>query len=163
MLPGSLFVLVPAAVYVGIIFSLGASYGWTTEKQVAWYLVAIAVTTGALGAVVSVILRAADQPRNIDYHAGRQLIKLNGRFRPIVGAVFGLVFYILINAGLLQVLAAPQEIGARAFFIAATSFVAGFSERRAQDVILRAVPTGDGTEAPAGKSPARRPEEARIP
>jgi hypothetical protein len=161
MLPGSLFVLVPVAIYTGIIFGLGASHRWATETRVAWYLVAIAATTGALGAAVSVMFRVANQPLKIDYHAGCQLIWMNGSFRPIVGAVFGLVFYIIINAGLLQVLTAPREIGDRAFLIAAISFVAGFSERRAQDVILRAVPIGKGAEAQADTT-ARRPEEGRV-
>jgi hypothetical protein len=159
MLPGSLYVFVLVAIYVGYIFRLAENHRWTSETEMSWYLIAIAVTSGALGAVVSVMLRVANQPLSVDYHAGRPLIKLAGSFRPIVGAVFGLVFYLLINAGLLQVLAAPSEIGSRAFFVAAICFVAGFSERRAQDVIVRAVPTGAGTEVTADKSPARRPEE----
>jgi hypothetical protein len=159
MLPGSLFVFTVVAVYVGYIFRLAENHRWTSETEMSWYLIAIAVSSGALGAMVSVMLRVANQPLSIDYHAGRGLIKLAGRFRPIVGAVFGLVFYLLINAGLLQVLAAPREIGSRAFFVAAVCFVAGFSERRAQDAIVRALPTGAGTEVSADKSPARRPEE----
>ena len=73
-------------------------------------------------------LRVSNHPLRISYNAGRRLIWLAGYFRPIVGAIFGLVFYVLINAGLLQVLVAPHELGSRAFFIAAVCFAAGFSE-----------------------------------
>jgi hypothetical protein len=98
---------------------------------------------------------------SIAYIAGRGLIWLSGFSRSIVGAIFGLIFYVLINAGLL-LLAPPHDIQGRAFFVAAICFAAGFSERRAQDFIMRALPTQDGTESDADESPARRPEERRI-
>jgi hypothetical protein len=162
MFLSSLYILALVAVYVLVIFSLSATHHWTLETQVFWHLIAIAAASGAVGAVVSVMLRVSNHPLSIDYNAGRGLIRLAGCFRPIVGAIFGLVFYVLVNAGLL-LLAAPHEIRSRAFFFAAICFAAGFSERRAQDVIIRALPTNKGTESDADKSPARRPEEGRVP
>jgi hypothetical protein len=73
-----------------------------------------------------------------------------------------LVFYIIIIAGLLQVLKAPSDTVSRAHYIAAICFAAGFSERRAQDVIVRALPTRAATEAAADKPLGRRPEEDRA-
>jgi hypothetical protein len=161
MFPGALSVIILAAIYTGCIFWLSRRHDphWTSATQMSWYLVAIAVTSGALGAAVSVMLRIANQPLSIDYHASRRLIQLAGGTRPIVGAVFGFVFYLLISAGLLQVIAAPRGIGNSAHLVAAICFAAGFSERRAQDLIVRALPTGTGTEVGTDRSPARRPEE----
>jgi hypothetical protein len=162
MFLGILSVLALVAVYVYVIFHVSAARHWTSGTQLLWHLIAIAVTSGGLGAVVSVMLRVSNRPLSISYNAGRSLIWFAGYFRSIVGAIFGLAFYVLINAGLLQVLAAPRNIGSRAFFIAAICFAAGFSERRAQDFIVRALPTEKKTESDADESPARRPEEGRI-
>lgn len=162
MLPGGLFVLKLVAIYVGGLIIYGLFKNWTSDDYLSWLLIAIAVTCGALGATVSVLLRVANQPLSVDYHAGRDLIRTAGIARPLVGAVFGLVFYIISIAGLLQVLKAPSDIVTRAHYIAAIGFVAGFSERRAQDVIVRALPTGPATEAPADKPLGRRPEEDRA-
>jgi hypothetical protein len=159
--PGILSVLLLVAIYAYAIFRVSTAHDWTVGAQLFWHLISIALVSGALGAVVSVMLRVSNHPLTIDYSAGRRLILLAGCFRPIVGAIFGLVFYVLINAGLLQVIAAPHQIGSRAFFVAAICFAAGFSERRAQDVIIRALPTEKGPEADADKSPARRPEESK--
>jgi hypothetical protein len=162
MFLGIFSVLALVAVYVDVIFRVSATRDWTSDTQLLWHLIAIAVTSGALGAVVSVMLRVSNRPLSISYNAGRSLIWLAGYFRPIVGAIFGLAFYVLINAGFLKVLAAPRDIGSRAFFVAAVCFAAGFSERRAQDFIVRALPTEKGAESDADESPARRPEEGRI-
>jgi hypothetical protein len=162
MLPGALCVLALVAIYVGCLFGISAGRHWTFETYLSWFLIPIALTCGALGATVSVLLRVANQPLSIDYHAGHRLIRTAGVIRPIVGAVFGLVFYIVVNAGLLQALAAPSDIVSRAHYIAAICFVAGFSERRAQDVIVRALPAGVGAETAADKPLARRPEEDRT-
>jgi hypothetical protein len=157
LFPGFAFVLALVAAYCSIIYEIGVTRHWTSDAQLSWHLFAIAATTGALGAVVSVMLRVANKPLTINYSAGRGLIRLAGVFRPVVGAIFGLVFFVLINAGLLQVLAAPHKMGSRAFFVAAICFAAGFSERRAQDVIVRALPVEKETEPVADQSPARRP------
>jgi hypothetical protein len=155
LVPGSILVLALVAAYSYVIYRISATRHWTSDAQLSWHLFGIAATTGALGAVVSVLLRVANQPLTINYTAGRGLIRLAGVFRPVVGATFGLAFFVLINAGLL--LATPHEMSSRAFFVAAICFAAGFSERRAQDVIVRALPVGKGTEPVADQSPARRP------
>jgi hypothetical protein len=158
LLPGSILVLAVVAAYSYIIYRIGATHHWSSDAKLSWHLFGIAATTGALGAVVSVLLRVANQPLTINYSAGRGLIRLNGVFRPVVGAIFGLAFFVLINAGLL--LATPHEMSSRAFFVAAICFAAGFSERRAQDVIVRALPAGKEAEPDADQSPARRPSGA---
>jgi hypothetical protein len=162
MLIGLLAVLAPVGAYAYLIFHISATHHWPSKTELFWHLITIAVTSGALGAVVSVILRISNRPLSIAYTAGRNLIWLAGFFRPIVGAIFGLVFYVLINAGLLQVLGSPSTIEKLAYFVAAVCFAAGFSERRAQDFIVRVLPTQEGTESDAVESPARRPEESRI-
>jgi hypothetical protein len=155
LLPGSVLVLAIVAVYSYVIYRISVNHHWAPDAQLSWHLFGIAATTGALGAVVSVLLRVANQPLTISYSAGRGLLRLAGVFRPIVGAIFGLAFFVLINAGLL--LATPHEMSSRAFFVAAICFAAGFSERRAQDFIVRALPASKGPEPDADQSPARRP------
>jgi hypothetical protein len=158
MFPGGLCILTLVATYMAAIVSIGRSHHWTSQHQMPWNLLAIAVSSGALGSTVSVVLRVASRPADIDYHAGRHIIRVAGFSRPIIGAVFGLVFYIFINAGLLQVLVPPPDVS-RMHFVAAICFVAGFSERRAQDIIVRALPPSTRIEAGADQSLARRPEE----
>jgi hypothetical protein len=71
----------------------------------------------------------------IDYQVGRPLITCAGLFRPVVGAILGLAVYILINADLLP-LKVPTGFQSH-FFYAAVAFLAGFSERLAQDALFR--------------------------
>ena len=97
---GILFVFVLVTAYVAIIFWASTTHHWTPQAQLRWYLFAIAVASGALGATVSVMLRVSNRSLSIAYSAGRRLIWMAGFFRPIVGAIFGLVFYVLISAGL---------------------------------------------------------------
>ena len=83
---------------------------------------------GAIGAVVSVMTRMRDEERlSLDYEVGEFLIVLLGAFRPLLGAVFGVVAYFAIEGGVIG-LTVPR--GHPAFFYYAVfAFLAGFSER----------------------------------
>jgi hypothetical protein len=99
----------------------------------------VALAGGALGALLSVMGRTTSaqfsKSLRVDTQAGAPLIISAGAFRPIVGALLALVVYVLIEAGLLpiKIPAYPQSL----FFIPAISFLAGFSERLAQDALVR--------------------------
>ena len=85
---------------------------------------------GAVGAVISVMLRMRPDPGkgfSVDYEVGRAPLFWLGAFRPAIGAVFGTVVYFAVESGFLQFgnLADTRTF----FFVAFLGFLAGFSER----------------------------------
>ena len=97
-----------------------------------------ALIAGAIGATVSVMIRITrGQKLDVDSTQGLAMTMLTGAFRPVVGAVLGAALYVLLLASLLP-LEIPQE--SAEYFFAAIGFLGGFSERWAQDTIVRSVP-----------------------
>jgi hypothetical protein len=99
----------------------------------------LAAGGGAIGAILSVLgrmtrARAADS-MNVDYTIGRLLVALAGSFRPVVGLLLGFVFYLMMAAHIVPI-RIPED-GSAGAFIAAIGFLAGFSERLAQDSLIR--------------------------
>ena len=70
---------------------------------------------------------------------GRFVVFLSGVFRLIIGAVFGAAMFVLVSAGLVPI-AVPDSAEKVNFFFAGLAFLAGFSERWAQDTIVRTLP-----------------------
>ena len=62
-----------------------------------------------------------------------QLVRL-GAFRPIIGSLFGTAITVLVAGDLLPI-AGPQELPRQLYFYAGLTFIAGFSERWAQDML----------------------------
>lgn len=91
---------------------------------------------GALGSVVSIMVRLHDlgKIRTPD----SSILFFTGLFKPIVGTAFALFLFSIISSGLLPVVIQPEKTQ---YFFAAMSFVAGFSERLAQDVLAKAEST----------------------
>ncbi|MCA1656187.1 MAG: hypothetical protein LC713_00455 [Actinobacteria bacterium] len=116
----------------------------------------LAGLAGGVGAVISVMSRISSGKLVLDCHADPILLRLAGGFRPIIGAVLGLAVYVLIQAGLVPVTlpSAPQDL----YFAAAIAFLAGFSERWAQDMLVKttavALPAGGGADAADGARPS---------
>jgi hypothetical protein len=86
---------------------------------------------GGVGAVVSVMSRMTLDGLILDIRVGFIQLVLLGVFRPIIGAVFGVVLYLIIASKLLpiEVTSTKEQL-----FFAALAFLAGFSERWAQDM-----------------------------
>jgi hypothetical protein len=122
---------------------LSGAFGGFEPLGTEVVVILVAFGSGGIGALVSVMLRVMNQPLRIDYHAGRWLLFFAGLFRPLIGALFGLIFFVLLNAGILQAVNLPQERDKFLYFVAAITFLAGFSERRAQDVLVRVAPIGE--------------------
>ncbi|MEV6875788.1 hypothetical protein [Amycolatopsis sp. NPDC051128] len=100
----------------------------------------ICVVSGAVGAILSVMTRTANRERvRVSLDQGWLVIVLSGCFRLVIGAVFGVAMLVLVRAGLLP-LAAPGSGEQVTLFFAGLAFLAGFSERRAQDTIVRTLP-----------------------
>lgn len=98
----------------------------------------IVLGAGALGALLSVLVRTTSaqlsKSLRVDTQAGTSLVVSAGAFRPIVGALLALAVYVLIEAGLIpiKIPPVPQDL----WFITAISFLAGFTERFAQDALV---------------------------
>jgi len=131
-----LFGMLPGIVVLSAFIALSPQIGLTglDVDQLRTSLIA-----GGLGALVSVMTRTTRaqvaESLDVDHQAGTLLILCAGAFRPLVGGLFGLAFYVLVNSGLL-----PIEIPAdpnQSYFYASIAFLAGFSERIAQDALVR--------------------------
>jgi hypothetical protein len=113
-----------------------------------------------LGAFVSVLSRITRGQLDLVGEAGRTNLRVLGLIRPLLGALFGAAIYVLLAGGLLMI--EPPQTGARSqlFFYIGIAFLAGFSERFAQDTVARA-PASSAAAAPA--TPAAAPAPARLP
>lgn len=157
MMIGVVDIALLAPVVAGIFYLFGLYDSQGSELQTFFACYA----AGAVGALVSVMSRMnqGEDKFSIDYEVGRNSIRRMGSFRPILGAVFGVVLYFTLSSGILQTEIPPDD--SQAFFYYGTlAFIAGFSERFTK-VILggaeRAVPAG----AEDGAARAPREQERR--
>ena len=99
----------------------------------------LCLASGAIGAVISVMIRITRrQGLDVDSEQGWFVTTLAGGFRPIIGAVLGAALFVLIGGGLIPL---PNPTGSNiVFFYAGLAFLAGFSERWAQDTIVHSAP-----------------------
>ena len=115
---------------------------------------AIAFLAGAVGALVSVMERLTSGKLSLNHEAGRATLRILGGMRPLIGAVFGLVLFVFIEGTVLPSVKTPTDAAADPYFFAAIAFLAGFTERFAQDIInpaklrIGTQPAGSSTTAP---------------
>lgn len=111
---------------------------------------------GAIGASLSVMIRITRRRNlDVDVEQGRFIALLAGVFRPVIGAVLGAVLLILVKGGLVPFPSPSQA--QEVFFYAGLAFLAGFSERWAQDTIVHSAPKlpgGVGAGAAQDETPA---------
>jgi hypothetical protein len=134
---------------IAVLIFLSVIAGRTTISNIDVQELLIVLAAGGLGAVLSVMTRITSKrtPLEIPDRTGHPLIAAAGLFRPIIGGIFGLAIYILLNAGLVDVFKLPEDDSLkRLFFYAAVAFLGGFSERWAQDVMVGAAPVGGTNE-----------------
>jgi hypothetical protein len=93
---------------------------------------------GGAGALVSVMTRMTRGQLLVNYESGRRTIRLIGAMRPVIGALFGGALYLLLAGGLVTIAQTPTNETKLLYFYTATAFLAGFSERWAQDVVAGA-------------------------
>jgi hypothetical protein len=90
---------------------------------------------GAIGAIVSVMSRMSSGNLDIDFETRRGFLALLGGFRPLIGAIFGVALYFGMASGILPI-EPPSEETQTFFFLTFLAFLAGFSERWAQDMLV---------------------------
>jgi hypothetical protein len=105
------------------------------------------VAAGALGAVVSVIQRINSGTFDLAYDVGRPYVAFLGALRPVLGAAFGLLLYFAVASGLVNIFKLPTDSPQRFFAFFVIAFLAGFSERWAQDT-LTSLGQGSGKTDP---------------
>jgi hypothetical protein len=98
------------------------------------------LAAGALGAVVSVIQRINSGRFRLEYDVGRPYVFFLGSLRPLLGAAFGLLLYFAVTSGLLEVFNLPEGATERFYGLLVIAFLAGFSERWAQDTLTSLAP-----------------------
>jgi len=115
----------------------------------------LCAVSGATGAVVSVLSRMTFDRRTKltlpNFESAKRDLWFLGALRPFVGAVFGLVMYVFLKSTLLPI-ELPTDDADQTFFFTSVAFLAGFSERFAQDIFLRsgrAVSDDDDVAPPA--------------
>lgn len=125
------------------------SDNWNRDMQV----MLLSIGAGAVGALVSVLSRMStgdEEKFNIDFEVGRPLLRRLGLYKPLVGAVFGLIMYFLLRSGLLLTKPEPDT---EIYFYGAVSFLAGFSERFTGVVFGNVERLVSGEEKDAESSP----------
>ena len=102
--------------------------GWFDKDTLGTQTFIICFAAGALGAIVSVLMRMSSNRFGVDYEVGRATVRRLGSFRPFIGAVFGMALYFLFQSELLHT-SAPDEKTTAFFFFGILAFLAGFNER----------------------------------
>jgi hypothetical protein len=156
MLWGLLPMLALVAAVVAIMEVFGVSDTLTSE-------VALVAVAGALGALVSVLLRmtvghfSMNLP-TLDADMRNTDLRLIGMLRPAVGALCGLAAYSFIQAALVPV--ESKGDGPEVFLYMAIGFLSGFSERFFQDMFAR---SGQGLLGSVGDAPSSGPAAGLSP
>ena len=148
---------------VGVFTLLGVTAGVFLSKtsiqgfQLQAFLTAF--IAGAVGAIVSVMSRMSSGQSTLEYETGRGYLRVLGAFRPLIGAIFGVALYFAIASALLPAKVPMPGSDSRFFFFAIIAFLAGFSERWAQDMLVVSR-RGIGTTAGSpGLDPGARPPD----
>jgi hypothetical protein len=116
---------------------------------------------GGAGALVSVMTRMTRGQLVLNYESGRRTIRLIGAMRPVIGALFGGALYLLLAGGLVTLAQTPENDATKLlYFYTAIAFLAGFSERWAQDVVAGAEASVSLTATPPS---ARANPTPRVP
>ncbi|MDX6471270.1 MAG: hypothetical protein QOK22_86 [Gaiellaceae bacterium] len=123
---GGLFAGVAAMLPVAVLAGLGLwIFGALHLHQHGTQAFFACLTAGAVGAFVSVLSRMSSPAKfELDPEVGRRAIFYLGAYRPLVGSIFGLALYFLLQSSLLQV-----ESGKEFATFVVAAFLGGFSER----------------------------------
>lgn len=107
---------------------------------------------GSVGAVISVMNRVATGDFTLDWRVGWEQNRMLGMFRPLVGAVVGVVLVVLLKSALLAY--RPSDGADPLYLYIGLAFTAGFSERFTAILLERVgaqqpAPEGEGASGVA--------------
>lgn len=104
-----------------------------------WTASVAALLAGACGAVVSVVQRINAHDFDLEYDVGRPYAIFLGGLRPLIGGAFALAVSFAFTSGIAHLPISTTDPGANGHLaLLVVSFVAGFSERWAQDTLATA-------------------------
>ena len=122
---------------VAVILSILAA-AWLA---ISWASPVAALVAGAVGAVVSVIQRINSGKFTLEYDVGAPYAFFLGGLRPLIGGAFAMAISFAFLGGLLHLpVAANETTDHRRLALLVLSFMAGFSERWAQDTLTSMLP-----------------------
>ena len=116
-----------------------------------------AIAAGGLGAIISVLIRISRGQRlDVDTTQEPFMTCLAGSVRPVIGGALGVALYVLLKAHFIPLEIPAASAPAAPYFFTAIAFLAGFSERWAQDTIVRSTPlatSASGSPIPSTSTP----------
>jgi hypothetical protein len=112
----------------------------TSIDETEFSRILMTLGAGGVGALVSVMHRLTTDRLRLNPTAEHNSLRLLGGFRPVLGGILGLVVYVLISGDLLNISVPSSSPIRTLYFLAGVAFLAGFSERLAQDTLTRATP-----------------------
>jgi hypothetical protein len=122
-----------------------------------------AFIAGAAGGVVSVIQRINAGDFELEYDVGRPYAFFLGGLRPLIGGALALAIAFAFTSGIMHPPISTDDPNTnRNVALVVISFLAGFSERWAQDTLATALPTS-APEQPPDPGPAPAPAQAPAP
>ena len=123
--------------------------------SISWAAPVAALVAGALGAVVSVMQRINSGKFELEYDVGGRYAFFLGGLRPLIGGTFAMAITFAFDGGLLHIpVAAGADTHDRRLALLVLAFLAGFSERWAQDTLTSIVPSA--AKPPPEPEPAER-------
>lgn len=145
---------------VTIVLSVIAAI-WLTIR---WATPMAALIAGAIGAVVSVIQRINNGKFRLEYDVGSKYAFFLGGLRPLIGGTFAMAISFAFTGGLLHLpVAAGESTDNRRLALFVLSFLAGFSERWAQDTLTSLLPAShDAPQPETQEAPASGPANAQT-
>jgi len=127
----------------------GIAAGWLA---ISWAAPVAALAAGAVGAFVSVIQRINSGKFDLEYDVGGPYAFFLGGLRPLIGGAFATVITFAFDGGLLHIpVAAGESTDHRRLALLVLAFLAGFSERWAQDTLTSVLP-GAAESSPKSKT-----------
>ena len=122
--------------------------------QLEWKVGVAALVAGALGAVVSVIQRINARAFHIDYDVGKPYAFFLGGLRPLIGGAFAIALAFAFDSKMLHLPVPTNDPKSEHLALVVISFLAGFSERFAQDTLASVLPQARTEPEPHPDKPA---------
>jgi hypothetical protein len=116
-----------------------------------------ALIAGAAGGVVSVVQRINAGKFDLEYDVGRPYAFFLGGLRPLIGGAFALAIAFAFKSGVLHLpIRSDHSPAEEHFALVVIAFLAGFSERFAQDTLAAAAQTALPPTSPKADSSAQK-------
>ena len=145
---GMLLGMVPVAVLIvlALVLRVADSHNLAARQGMLCF------AAGAVGALMSVMARMNSGRVRVDWEFGKDTLRTLGSLRPFVGGIFGLMTFFALKSGVVALDIADAKRST--YFYILFAFVAGFSERFAQDMLLGPTVQAVGRRRPRDQAQA---------